>query len=384
VDPQNHILMSLPIGSTIVAALLSAFVLSGTPESSPHIDVPLGLPPLTEDQQPKPGLVQLGRKLFFDRRLSFNGTNSCAMCHIESQAFASNQSATAVGMEGKSLRRNAPSLFNVTYQKLLFHDGREPYLADQVWSPLLSPIEMANPSVGYLLDKVRSLQDYDGLFEAAFAGHGPSMEAIGDSIASFERTLLSGNSRFDRWYYGGKKDELTKEEKAGFALFSGRAGCTQCHTVGKTSALFTDQHFHVTGVGFYAATAPPPDTWQVQLAPGVIKTVKNSLLNSVSAPRMNDTGRFEITLKSGDRWAYKTPSLRNVERTFPYMHDGSFGTLEEVIEFYNKGGFPRDGESELQPLGLTAAQKASLVAFLKTLTGDTVGGKPPASNSPGE
>jgi cytochrome c peroxidase len=364
------ILLSLPIGASILATALAGFVLGKEPSSSAEFDVPLGLPPLTEAQRPNKKLVPLGRKLFFDRRLSFNNTNSCGMCHIEAQGFASNQSALAVGMEGKSLRRNAPSLYNVAYQKLLFHDGREPYLADQVWSPLLSPIEMANPSVGYLVDRVRSLKDYDGLFEQAFGGQGPSMQAIGDAIAAFEKTLLSGNSRFDRWYYGGKTDEFTKEEKEGFELFSGKAGCSGCHTIEKTSALFTDQKFHVTGVGFRAANMPPPYAWQVQLAPGVTTTVKNSDLDSVSEPRMNDIGRFEITLNSADRWAYKTPSLRNVALTYPYMHNGSIGTLEDVVEFYDKGGYPHDGINELKPLYLTPEKKNSLVAFLKSLTGD--------------
>lgn len=376
---QNRLVMTLTVGSVFLAATLSAFAVSKTPESSRQVDVPLGLPPLSEAQAPKMALVPLGRKLFFDRRLSFNNTNSCAMCHIETQAFASNQSALAIGMEGKSLSRNAPTLFNVAYQKLLFHDGREPYLEDQVWSPLLSPIEMANPSIGYVLDRIRSLKDYDGMFEAVFAGQGPSMQTVGDALAAYERSLLSGNSRFDRWHYGGEDGALTQEEKDGFALFSGEAGCTACHTVEKTSALFTDHQFHVTGVGFYAATARPPDTWSVQVSPGVYETVKNNLLTPFSAPRLNDTGRFQITLESSDRWAYKTPSLRNVEYSYPYMHDGSIGTLEEVIEFYDKGGIPHDGESVLKPLGLTAAQKASLVAFLKTLNGDNVVHKQPGT-----
>ena len=365
-------LMSLPIGVTILAASLASFVLAREPSGSADVSVPLGLPPLTESQKANDKLVPLGKKLFFDRRLSFNNTNSCGMCHIEAQAFASNQSALAVGMEGKSLRRNAPSLYNVAYQKLLFHDGREPYLADQVWSPLLSPIEMANPSVGYLVDRIRALKDYDGQFESAFGGQGPSMQTVGDAIAAYEKTLLSGNSRFDRWYYGGKSDELTKQEAAGFDLFSGKGGCSGCHTIGKTSALFTDQQFHVTGVGFHAATMPPPESWDVQLAPGVMTKVENSLLDPVSEPRMNDIGRFEITLNAADRFAYKTPSLRNVALTHPYMHDGSIGSLEEVVDFYDRGGYPHDGKRELNPLHLTDEEKADLVAFLKTLTGDNV------------
>jgi cytochrome c peroxidase len=372
VNLESPFLLAIPIGATVFAALASAFLLSDKADSSIDVAVPLGLPPLYNSQKSSADLVRLGRKMFFDRRLSFNNTNSCAMCHIESQAFASNYSATAVGMEGQSLQRNAPSLYNVAYQKLLFHDGRESSLTTQVWSPLLSPVEMANPSVGYVIDRVRGLSDYDGLFEAAFSGQGPSMETIGDALAVYERTLLSGNSRFDRWYFGGEKSALTEEEKAGFELFSGKAGCSSCHTVDKTSALFTDQKFHVTGVGFHAATASPPVAWKVQLAPGIFVSVQNSLLDSVSAPRKNDIGRFEITLNPADRWAYKTPSLRDAELTYPYMHDGSIATLADVIEFYDKGGLVHDGASELSPLHLTKAEKDDLVSFLKTLTGDNL------------
>jgi cytochrome c peroxidase len=198
------------------------------------------------------------------------------------------------------------------------------------------------------------------------------MQHVGDAIAAFERSLLSGNSRFDRWYFAGNKKELTAEEIAGFELFSGKAKCTSCHTIDEKSALFTDQEFHVTGVGYFTATAPAPKDLKVTLAPGVHETVQTKLLDAFSGPVRADTGRFEVTLQSKDRWAYKTPSLRNVEYTFPYMHNGSLKTLDDVIEFYDQGGYPHDGVREVHPLGLTAAQKQSLVAFLKTLTGDNV------------
>ncbi len=270
------------------------------------------------------------------------------------------------------MRRNAPSLFNVAYQKHLFHDGRESDLATQVWLPFLAFDEMANPSIGYVLEKLRGLRDYKGMFEAAFNGDGPTMQHVGDAIAAFQRSLLSGNSRFDRWYFAGKKTELSPEEIAGFELFSGKAECTRCHKIEEKSALFTDQEFHVTGVGYFKATAPPPKDWQVPLAPGVLERVQNKLLDAVSGPTRADTGRFEVTLKSEDRWAYKTPSLRNVEHTFPYMHNGSLKNLDDVIEFYDQGGFAHDGVREVYPLGLNSAQKQSLVAFLKTLSGDNV------------
>ena len=290
------------------------------------------------------------------------------MCHIESQGLTSNQSATAIGMEGRSLSRNAPALYNVAYQETLFHDGRESDLAQQAWQPLLSPVEMANPSIGYVVDKIRSFEDYEGLFEAAFDGQSASMQTVGDALASYQRTLLSGNSRFDQWYYGKNSEALTPDEKDGFAVFVGKGRCATCHTVGETSALFTDHKFYVTGVGYRNAFGSGSRVSKVQLAPGVFIDVKHEDMESFSAPRINDIGRFAITLKEADRWAYKTPSLRNVELTFPYMHDGSLSTLEDVVDFYDQGGIEHDGERVLERLELTDTEKANLVAFLKTLT----------------
>lgn len=290
------------------------------------------------------------------------------MCHIETQGLTSNQSATAIGMEGRSLNRNAPALYNVAYEKFLFHDGRETDLAQQAWSPLLSPLEMANPSIGNVVDRIRSLADYKGLFESAFDDRGLSMETIGTALASYQRTLLAGNSRFDQWRYGQQADALTDNEKHGFEVFTGKGNCASCHTVGENSALFTDGNFYVTGIGYKTAIGGGPRVSKVQLAPGEFVDVKHEDMETYSAPRLNDIGRFAITLDPKDRWAYKTPGLRNVELTFPYMHDGSLSTLEDVVEFYDEGGYEHDGERVLQPLGLTVKEKADLVAFLKSLT----------------
>jgi cytochrome c peroxidase len=256
----------------------------------------------------------------------------------------------------------------VTYQKSLFLDGRESDLAQQVWGPLLSPLEMANPSVGHVVNKVRSLEDYKGLFETAFEGRQASMQTIGDALASYQRTLLSANSPFDKWYYGKQQDALTKNEKDGFDVFMGNGRCATCHTVNETSALFTDHSFHVTGIGYRNAIGGGARVSQVELAPAEFIEVSHDDMKSYSAPRINDIGRFAITLNSADRWSYKTPSLRNVELTFPYMHDGSLSTLEEVVEFYDKGGVEHDGERVIFPLELSEKEKADLVAFLKSLT----------------
>lgn len=365
---KRQLPLAVPICTSALAFFLIGHLWSYSASGDPATPIPLGLPPLETHQRPVSKQVDLGRKLFFDRRLAFNNTNSCAMCHIESQGMTSHQSATAIGMEGRSLSRNAPALYNVAYQALLFHDGRESDLSQQAWAPLLSPLEMANPSIGYVVDKVRSLDDYKGLFEAAFNGQAASMQTIGDSLASYQRTLLSGNSRFDRWYYGKDDSALSVDEKDGFDVFVGKGRCATCHTVSEKSALFTDQKFYVTGIGYRNAIGGGSRVSRVELAPGEFIEMKHEDMQSFSAPRINDIGRFAITLNPEDRWSYKTPSLRNVELTYPYMHDGSLSTLEDVVEFYDRGGIAHDGERVIEPLELTEKEKADLVAFLKSLT----------------
>lgn len=332
---------------------------------------PLGLPPLPAYlANSSPDKIALGRRLFFERRLSFNNTISCGMCHLEDDAFASTQSKLAIGMEGRTLRRNTPTVLNVAYQKTLFHDGRESRLELQAWMPLLDHDEMANPSMGFVLDRIAALDDYKAAFETIYRGEGISVHTVGDAIAAYEATLLSGNSRFDRWHFGSEDDALSPSEKSGFAIFTGKGRCSTCHTIGETSALFTDHEFHNTGIG-YRAVMKSDDLLTVPLAPGVEIKIKRSEIDSVSETLRNDIGRFAITLKPEDRWAYKTPMLRSVSRTFPYMHDGSMPTLEAVVEFYNQGGAPNDALSpKIRPLDLTEAEKSDLVAFLRTLDGD--------------
>ena len=209
---------------------------------------PLGLPPLpvVDDNPITEEKIQLGRRLFFDRRLSLNDTFSCAICHVPEQGFTNNELATAVGLEGRSNLRNSPTIYNVAYYSRIFHDGRESTLEQQVWAPLLTRTEMANPSIGYVINKIRAIDEYDGLFEAAFDGRGPTMETVGQALAAYQRTLVSADSRFDRWYYGKQEDALNESEKRGFKLFMEK-GCAACHTVNSEYALFTDNKMHNTG-----------------------------------------------------------------------------------------------------------------------------------------
>lgn len=336
---------------------------------------PLGLPavPVPADNPVTSAKVALGRKLFFDRRLSLNNTISCAMCHIPEQGFTSNEMALAVGIEGRTVRRNAPTIYNSAYQKRLFHDGREYTLEQQVWSPLLARNMMGNPSFAVVINKIRNMPDYHGLFETAFAGKGPGMETIGQALASYERTLVSGNSPFDRWYYGKDEQAVSPSVKRGFDVFTGKGACASCHRVGKDSALFTDSAMHNTGLGWYNAMARPAATTRVQVSPGVFINLDRSIIDSVSGRTPGDVGLYEVTQDPADRWRYRTSSLRNIALTAPYMHDGSMETLREVVEFYNRGGYPNETLDPLvKPLSLSAEEVDDLVAFLDSLTGDNI------------
>lgn len=335
---------------------------------------PLGLPviPVPDDNPVTEDKVQLGRKLFFDRRLSANNTLSCAMCHIAEQGFAQNELKTPVGMQGKSVRRNAPTIYNTAYLNRLFHDGREFSLENQVWAPLLAVNEMGNLSIGTVIERIRSLADYDDLFERAF-GRGPDIQTIGMALASYERTLVSGNSSFDRWYFGKDKTTIGESAQRGFALFRGKARCIACHTVAQKFALFTDDDFHNTGIGYYATMRPASAKLEVLLAPGRLERVETDILRATGTEQFHDLGRYEVTGLPADRWRYRTPTLRNVALTAPYMHDGSLPSLRDVLLFYNRGGVPNEVLDPLiSPLGLSDAEIDDLLSFLQSLTGSNV------------
>lgn len=336
---------------------------------------PLGLPKATvpADNTMTADKIKLGKKLFFDRRLSLNNTLSCAMCHIPDQGFTNNEVKTPVGFEGRSLRRNAPSLYNSAYFDKLHHDARETSLENQIWLPLMADNEMAMPSIGMVTKKLLALDDYQGVFEKAFNGKPASMLTIGQAIASYERTLLSGNSSFDRWYFAKEEHAISASAKRGFNLFKGKAQCISCHTVAKDHALFTDQKLHNTGIGWRASMGKTAKTQKVQVAPGRYISIKQSLIKSVGHGPISDLGYYEITQNPADRWKYRTPSLRNVSLTAPYMHDGSLSTLTDVVKFYDQGGVKNITQSPLiQPLNLTSSESEDLVAFLTTLTGSNI------------
>jgi cytochrome c peroxidase len=229
---------------------------------------------------------------------------------------------------------------------------------------------MGNPSIGYVVEKIRRLPGYEEQFHQVF-GEGVSVMTLGKALASYERTLLSANSPFDRWYFMRDETAVSQEVKAGFKLFSGKGQCSTCHTVSKEGALFTDQGFHNTGVA--QVQLVPEKTVDVDLGGGLTVKMPRAQVEEILTPPSKDLGRYEITLDPTDLWRYKTPSLRNVALTAPYMHNGVLLTLEDVIEYYNRGGTGSEGQDpRIAPLHLTPAEKRELLAFLQSLTGDNV------------
>ena len=332
------------------------------------LNPPLGLPPLAMPLNSAE--IDLGRLLFFDRRLSVNETLSCAMCHIPEQGFTQNELSTPVGHLGKGVRRNVPSLYNVAFSKVLFLDGRGTSLEAQIWSPLLAANEMANTSRAAVLDKLSSIENYRRQFEGLYAA-GLTETTLGSALAAYQRALLSADSPFDRWYY---REAEQSEDAASGLIYSSLAaegfkifrekGCDSCHQIGATHALFTDGAFHNTGTGYrrdQRATRPA----KVQLAPGVYVVPTIDTETEVFA----DEGRYEVTALSEDRWRYRTPSLRNVALTAPYMHDGSLATLEAVVAFYGDGGGGDPARDyRVRDLRLSLDEQRALVAFLQSLT----------------
>lgn len=329
----------------------------------------LGLPPVAADSDVKDvRKVNLGKKLFFDRRLSHNDTISCAMCHIPEQGFTSNELSTAVGIEGRTVRRNSPTLLNVGYLNQLFHDSRESKLEHQVWSPLLAHNEMANPSIGIVLEKLTAIEEYRAAFEELYTD-GLSMYTLGAAIAAYEQSLNAGDSPVDQLLYGQKNTSDDPQLQEGLELFRGKAGCSSCHTIGQDSALFTDQKLHNTGIGYLRSMGGNNIFKDVLVAPGQSLEVHQDDVGPNELDELNDLGRYEITEVPADRWKYRTPSLRNVALTSPYMHNGSLAKLRDVVEFYNAGGIENpELDPLITPLGLSDLDITNLVYFLEQLT----------------
>lgn len=318
---------------------------------------PLGPVPVPADNPQTPEKIELGKKLFFDRRLSGDGTMTCAVCHIPDQGFVDGQSIALSYPTTKSWR-NTQTIINSAYYKFLFHDGRASSLEEQALGPLSASFEM-NLSADYLEEKIRVVPEYVELFEKAFGGE-VTKERIAMALASFERTIVSGNTPLDR-YLRGERDALSPAAKKGLAVFTGKGKCVQCHN-GQNLA---DDKFHALYV---------PDNPDIVEDPRMLATLRYVAKKS-GIPEFRtlteDLGRYLITKDKKDWKAFRTHSLREVSRTAPYMHNGIFATLQEVIDFFDAGG--GKGNTELKPLGLSKQEKDDLKTFLvEGLTGEDI------------
>jgi cytochrome c peroxidase len=328
-----------------------------------NVEVPLGLSPITGvvplSNPMTKKKVALGKQLYYDGRISKDGTVSCATCHNPEKGWT-DQSPVSTGINGQKGGRSAPTVLNTVYGRTMFWDGRAASLEAQSQGPPLNPIEMGDQTYREIIERLRAVPSYQQQFKEVF-GTEVTLDGVAKAIAAFERTALAGNSKYDKYDRG--QDEaslklLSDSEKRGMVLFGLRlrqddefnpgvtlkkANCTSCHA----GQNFSDELFHNLGVGYDAATG-----------------------------KFADLGRFVIdpvgAKNSAAIGAFKTPTVRDATRTAPYMHNGSEKTLEEVVEFYNKGGQANPYlDKDMKPLNLTAQEKADLVAFMKALTSDT-------------
>lgn len=301
------------------------------PEPLYDLELPVGfpLPNIPEDNQLKQSRIELGKRLFFDPILSRDSTISCGSCHFPNQFFTDGEKVST-GIENRKGIRNAPSLANVAYQKSLLMEGGVPSLELQVIAPIEDVNEMDFDAL-QVVERLKKHPIYRELAERAYERE-PDLFVLTRSIAAYERTLLSGNSSYDQYQYQGDSNALSTTEKRGMELFfSDKNQCANCHK----GHNFTDGEFH--NIGLYAV--------------------------------YEDKGRARITVLDSDKGRFKTPSLRNVAATAPYMHNGSLNTLAEVVEHFNTGGHLHPNKDErVKPLNLSAADKAALISFLGSLT----------------
>ncbi len=299
-----------------------------------EVIVPLGLtdPAIPADNPLTKEKAELGRLLYYDARLSLAGDVSCATCHHPDHGFGDG-APVSTGHEGQKGGRSAPTVISAAYSYLQFWDGRAGSLEEQALGPIENPIEMANTLDG-MVATLSSIPGYAPLFEAAFGDATVTPDRVAKAIASFERTVISGNSPWDR-FVAGDDTALDEQQQRGLELFNGKAQCSLCHA-GQT---LSDSDFHNLGVGMAAAEP--------------------------------DLGRYLVTQAEVERGAFKTPPLRDISKTAPYMHDGSQATLQQVVEFYNQGGEANEWLSDkIRPLHLNDQEVQDVVAFLNALDGE--------------
>jgi cytochrome c peroxidase len=338
--------------SAILSLLGQAWVGAGT-----LADIgPLPPVPVPEDNPLTPEKVALGRRLFFDARLSADGSLACVSCHLPDQGWTTNtplSPAYPTHME----RRNSQTLINVAYNQALLWDGRAGTLEKQALGPIQNPLHM-NQNLDLLIEKLNSIPDYAERFHKVF-GTSVTPEGLGKALAAFERTLVTGHAPFDR-YMEGDLQAMSESAVRGLELFTGKARCILCHH----GPNFTDSQFHNLGVPDVPLLAHP-------LVQAALRFDAKRMHIQEYAQVREDLGRYLVTKQEQDKGAFKTPTLRNVAQRDPYMHNGAFQSLEEIIDFYNRGGGTVLGKSPLiQPLELSTQEKGDLLVFLQALTGE--------------
>jgi cytochrome c peroxidase len=369
--------------SVILAFAFAAFVFI-TPDFSAqqrafNTDVPLGLPSDTwryyvpKNNPLTAAKIELGRKLFFDPRLSVDGTVSCATCHKPELAFTDGK-AVAEGVLGRRGVRNSISLLNVMFNTAQFWDGRVDTLEQQAIEPLTNPLEMGNASHDDVILRLRNIAEYRSEFQSVF-GSEITTDNLALAISAYERTLVSGESPIDH-FVAGDENAISESARRGFAIFRGRARCARCHSFSEQRPFFTDFAYHNTGV---AANHPAFAKLARQAAAAVETDRTKAVIDQLGKQDGGqELGRILTSYQLFDLGSYRTPSLRNVALTAPYFHDGSAKTLAEVVKFYNAGGRTNINlEEELHSLMLTDNEQRDLVSFLESLTG-----KNAAANAP--
>jgi cytochrome c peroxidase len=340
------------------------------PDLPPAIPADLWEMLIPEDNPMTEAKVALGRDLYFDKRLSVDNTVSCSTCHDPRTAFAESGSVSQ-GVGGKKGARNSPTVLNAMFNVEQFWDGRAKSLEEQAKGPLTNPLEMGMPSHDAVVEKVKQIPEYVKRFQEVFSGP-VTIDNIAKAIASFERTQLSGDSAFDR-FNAGDKTALSEQEQRGFEIFKGKGRCITCHEFNASSPFFTDFKYHNIGVGMKATKNFESLARQVQQMAQANQLTPEALDRLSLSEGFSELGRFLVTREPKDVGSFKTPPLRDIELTAPYMHDGSQKTLGEVIDFYNKGGEPNPNlDGGIRKLDLTDQEISDLEAFLKALTSDRV------------
>ncbi len=354
--------------SVYIAAAVATFCgTAGLAAEGIERTLPVGLPAMSfpTNNPGSPLAIELGRRLFFDPHLSGSEQISCASCHIPEKAFTDGK-AVAQGIDGREGTRNTPTILNAGYNAAQFWDGRRVTLEEQVLDPFFNPKEHGVPDEADLLRRIRRDAAYLPMFTQAFGVESTEIKSthVSRALAAYVRSLIVGNSPVDRYLYAGDKAALSADELRGLELFRGPAKCTTCHAIGERTALLTDNDYHSMAIGF-DRLAPRLTSITRQAAKATPEELGRLILGDADAAA---AGRFIVTLDPQDIGKFKTPSLRNVALTAPYMHDGSIATLEETVnhEIYYRG------QAMGRPLILTPNEKADLVAFLKALTSVTL------------